>query len=97
MEALDRGRRASPTDAMRAAAELLEARRNAASDGASVSPSRIARLFANAGDKPKAIAWLERALEGRRPAALHTFADPSLDPFRNSPEFRELQERLGLP
>jgi serine/threonine-protein kinase len=78
--------------AMRLAAETLRER----SDLSYVQPTQIARLYAHAGDKDRALEWLEKAYQERLPAMIHLGVDPDWSSLRSEPRFQDLLRRLNL-
>ena len=79
--------------AMRLAAEKLAAR----SKATYVSPSRIAGLYAHAGEKKQALAWLEKAYEERNPNMATLNIDAHWANLRDEPGFQDLLRRMKLP
>ena len=79
--------------ALSLAAETLAAR----SRRAHVSPSRIARLYACAGENDLALDWLERAFEQREPNLPYIGVVPTYRGLRDDPRFSDLLRRLNLP
>jgi len=78
--------------AMRRAAGALAAR---AANGGRWATG-VAALYAYAGDKGRALDWLERAYEERDPN-LPYLRLPELDCLRDEPRFQALAHRLGIP
>jgi TolB-like protein/DNA-binding winged helix-turn-helix (wHTH) protein/tetratricopeptide (TPR) repeat protein len=62
-----------------------------------VSPFYIALVYTGLGDKPKALASLEKAYADRSNAIVFLKVDPQLDSLRSDPRFQSLQHRLALP
>jgi serine/threonine-protein kinase len=56
----------------------------------------VASLYAYAGEKDRALDWLERAYEERDPN-LPYLRTPDFDCLRDEPRFRALARRLGIP
>jgi TolB-like protein/Tfp pilus assembly protein PilF len=56
----------------------------------------VAGLYALAGEKDSAFAWLERAYQARDPNMLY-LDEPDLDAVRDDPRFRDMCRRVGLP
>jgi len=93
VRALQRGYTdAGYSGAMRLAAETLSKR----SGLTYVQPTQVARLYAHAGDKDHALAWLEKAYEERLPAMIHLDVDPDWSSLRSEPRFLDLVRRLNL-
>jgi TolB-like protein/DNA-binding winged helix-turn-helix (wHTH) protein len=68
----------------------------ASSKKASFVPSWfIASIYGFMGDKDRAFAWLEKAYEVRD--GVDSLYDPSWDPLRSDPRFKDLMRRVGLP
>ncbi len=59
-------------------------------------PTRVARLYADAGEKDHAIDWLERAYE-ERDSQLIFLHWPQWDSLRDNPRFQDLLRRMDLP
>ena len=76
--------------AMRLAAEKLAARSNAL-------PARIAALYAHAGQKDRALDWLETGYEEQDQLMVDLGVDPTYDPLRSDPRFQDLLRRMNLP
>jgi TolB-like protein/tRNA A-37 threonylcarbamoyl transferase component Bud32/Tfp pilus assembly protein PilF len=62
-----------------------------------VSPWQIATLYTRAGEKEKALDWLEIALEEQDPNFSYICVDPIFDYLRDEPRFKELIALLNLP
>jgi TolB-like protein len=56
-----------------------------------------AEIFAQWGDVPQALHWLETALALRDPQISQLKADPSLDPIRDDPRFKAVEAALHFP
>jgi serine/threonine protein kinase len=80
------------TLAMRRAAEVLVA----AARKSFVSPVDIAGFYCEAGEKAKAIDWLEKGYEVRDPNMPY-LGVPALDSLRSDPRFQDLMGRMNLP
>jgi eukaryotic-like serine/threonine-protein kinase len=61
-----------------------------------VDPVAVAAAFAEAGDRDRAIEWLERGYSEHRPSMLHVPANVAFDALRDDPRFRDLLRRIGL-
>ena len=94
VEALERGyAEAGYEAAMRSAAEILVAR----SRTTYVSPMPILQLFEMAGDKEKALEWLEKAFEEHNPNMPYIGTRPWSDSLRDDPRFQDLLRRMNFP
>ena len=62
-----------------------------------VIPSFIASIYGALGDKDKAFAELEKALEQRDSWLKWIKGDPMMAPLRDDPRFKEILKRLNLP
>jgi TolB-like protein/Flp pilus assembly protein TadD len=62
-----------------------------------VIPSFVASIYGALGDKDKAFAELEKALEQRDSWVKWIKVDPMFDPLRDDPRFKDLIHLLGLP
>lgn len=74
----------------------IEAARRRSSKGY-VSPSRIAGIYAWAGDADRAFAWLERARAEGASGVASFYQDPSWDPVRHDPRFQQFARKIRLP
>ena len=93
-EALERGyTQGGYAGAMRLAAEKLAAR----SKLTYVQPTRIARLYLSAGEKDRALDWLEKAYQERNSHLVYINVVPGWDPLRDDPRFQDLLRRLNFP
>ncbi len=61
-----------------------------------VSPFDIALIYTAIGDKDKAFAWLDKAVDERSTFLVYSKWEPRLDPLRSDPRFSELLTRIGL-
>ncbi len=94
VKALGRGSaEAGYPGAMRRVAEVLAAR----SKQIYILPTGIARLYAYAGEKNRALEWLEKAYQDRETGLVHLQVDPDWDILRDDPRFRELVGRMKFP
>jgi len=92
LEALNRGNEAGGyKEAMRQAADALAARSNRAYSLA------IATLYAYAGEKRKALDWLEIAYQEKMQDLVYLNVYPHWDPLRDDPRFQELIRRMNFP
>ena len=62
-----------------------------------VSPWQIATLYTRAGEKDKALDWLEKAYEERDGNFSYICVDPIFDGLRDDPRFEKLMGYLSLP
>ncbi len=59
---------------------------------------RIARLYAHAREKDRALEWLEKAYEERDPAMPYVVGGlPGWDSLRSDPRFQSLLRRMNFP
>lgn len=92
--ALDEGyARGGYAEAMRRGAEALVARFH---EGLALA-SDTANFYALAGDKDKAIEWLEKGLEARDPVMPYLGMFPTLDDLLPDPRFQDLLRKMKLP
>jgi len=56
-----------------------------------------AAIYAQWGDRPKALEWLDRALQLRDTGLVFLKTDPLLDPLRNEPRFQAIERQLKFP
>ncbi len=90
---LDGGyRRGGPRGAMRAHVEFM-----IASAKGPLNPLVIAGMYADAGDRDKAMEWLEKAFAVRMPTLLHVVASPSFDSMHDDRRYQNLLRRIGIP
>ena len=93
-EALDRGyAQGGYAGAMRLAAETLAA----LSKRTYVQAMQIAKLYAHAGEKDRALDWLEKAYQERESRLVYLGVVPGWDPLRDDPRFQDLLRRMNLP
>ncbi|MBZ5561642.1 MAG: winged helix-turn-helix domain-containing protein [Acidobacteriia bacterium] len=94
VEAMDRGyARGGYREAMRLSAETLVRR----SKRTYVSATGIAVHYADAGEKDRAMEWLEKAYAERKPDMVHLGVAPDWDPVRSDPRFQALLRRMNFP
>jgi serine/threonine-protein kinase len=92
LDALNRGNEEGGyMEAMRQAAEALAARSNRAYSLA------IATLYTHAGEKGKALDWLEIAFQEKMQDLVYLNVYPTWDPLRDDPRFQELIRRMNFP
>ena len=77
-------------DAERTLAKLKAARGDAAA-------YQYGEIYAQWGDVPQALEWLEKAMQLRDGGLLWLKADPLLDPLRNEPRFQAIERELKFP
>jgi TolB-like protein/Tfp pilus assembly protein PilF len=58
---------------------------------------QYAEVYAQWGDAPKALEWLEKALRLRDPGLSDLKVDPLLDPLRKEPRFQAIERELKFP
>jgi tetratricopeptide (TPR) repeat protein len=58
---------------------------------------QYAAIYAQWGDRLKALEWLETALRLRDPGLIFVKADPLLDPLRKEPRFQAIERELKFP
>jgi len=91
-EALERGNAdGGYSEAMRRAAESLAKRSNLA------YAMRIATHFTFAGEKERALEWLEKAYQERLQNMIYLNVYPKWDSLRDDPRFQDLLRRMNLP
>lgn len=56
-----------------------------------------ATIYAQWGDRPKALDWLDTAVHSRNSALEYLKIDPLLDPVRNDPRFQAIERELKFP
>ena len=57
----------------------------------------IAELYDSAGDKERAIEWIEKAIEMRHPGVIYLGTKHFITLRRDDPRFQSLLRRIGLP
>jgi TolB-like protein/cytochrome c-type biogenesis protein CcmH/NrfG len=93
VDTLDVGYRESGyPGAMLLAAKKLEAR----SQRTHVPATRIARMYAHAGDNDRALGWLEKACEAQENPLVHLRISWDWHNLRDDPRFRDLLRRVKL-
>jgi hypothetical protein len=58
---------------------------------------QYAAFYAQRGDNPKALAWLETALRLRDSGLENLKTDPLMDPLRQEPQFQAVMRELRFP
>jgi len=92
LEALNRGNeKGGYKEAMRQAAEALAARSNRAYS------MGIATLYTYAGEKDRALDWLEIAFQERMQDLVYLNVYPKWDLLRDDPRFQQLVRRMNFP
>jgi TolB-like protein/Flp pilus assembly protein TadD len=61
------------------------------------APYQYAEIYAQWGDRPKALAWLETAMRLRDAGLVYVKTDPLLDPLRKEPRFQAIERALKFP
>ena len=89
----DTYRRSGPQAALRAYSSRVAA---TLVKGDRVDPVAVAVAFAEAGDRDRAIEWLERGYAEHRPTMLHVPANVAFESLRDDPRFQDLLRRIGL-
>ena len=79
--------------AMRRAAEILATRGRKTY----VAPADVAGLYAMAGEKAQALAWLEKGLEVHDPQMPENSRHRVVETLRSDPRFQALLRRMNLP
>jgi tetratricopeptide (TPR) repeat protein len=62
-----------------------------------VLPSDVAMLYAWAGEKAQAVAWLEKGFEVHDPNMPYISVDPTYNTLRSDPRFQALMRRMNYP
>jgi tetratricopeptide (TPR) repeat protein len=92
--ALDEGyARGGYAEGMKRTAEALIGRL----PGVFCKPYDIATFYALAGEKDRALEWLEKAFVGRDQELPYLRCNPCFDDLRPDPRFRELLRKMNLP
>jgi tetratricopeptide (TPR) repeat protein len=78
------------SDADAALATLMAAQGDA-------STFQYAEIYAQWGNIPKALEWLEAAYRTHDPGLLYLKVDPMLDPLRQEPRYKEIERKLKFP
>ena len=58
---------------------------------------QYATIYAQWGNLPKALEWLETALKLRDPGLVDLKTDPLMDPIREEPRFKAVIKELKFP
>jgi tetratricopeptide (TPR) repeat protein len=89
----DSYRRRGPEAALKAYASVIA---DALVKRGGRAPVAVAAAFAEAGDRDRAILWLERGFAAHEPTMLHVPATVAFDSLRDDPRFQALIRRVGL-
>jgi TolB-like protein/DNA-binding winged helix-turn-helix (wHTH) protein/Tfp pilus assembly protein PilF len=60
-------------------------------------PTTIAIGYAHLGERQRALAWLEQAVEERDPTAVYMKIEPSFDALRGDARFQQIVKNAGIP
>jgi len=94
LDALERGyAQGGYREANRLAAQQAEMQ----SKQAYVPPGEIAPFYLEAGQKDRALDWLERCFDEHESVSVYAAVDPGWDSVRTEPRFQALVRRLNLP
>ncbi|HEX9382615.1 MAG TPA: hypothetical protein VF908_04395, partial [Gemmatimonadaceae bacterium] len=58
---------------------------------------QYAEVYAQWGNIPKALEWLETAYRKHDPGLIELQVDPLLDPLRQEPRYKEIERKLKFP
>jgi len=58
---------------------------------------QYAAIYAQWGDRPKALEWLDTAIRRRDPGLIYLKTDPLMDPLRKEPRFQAIERELKFP
>ncbi|HSC28596.1 MAG TPA: protein kinase [Vicinamibacterales bacterium] len=91
LEAIERGYRAGGAQGLkRAMADHYAAR-------GGDNLVTVATLYAAAGEPERALDWLDKAIQARRPQVLHVKMHPDFDSLHGNPRYESLLKRIGFP
>ena len=62
-----------------------------------VAAYQYATIYAQWGNTPKALEWLDIAMRLRDPGLVYLKTDPLLDPLRQEPRFQAVMRELKFP
>jgi serine/threonine-protein kinase len=62
-----------------------------------VAAFQYAEIYAQWGDVPKALGWIEKAYRLQDPGLIFAKVDELLDPLRQEPRFKEIERKLNFP
>jgi tetratricopeptide (TPR) repeat protein len=65
--------------------------------GGDTGAYQYATIYAQWGNRAKAVEWLETALRLRDPGLVYLKIDPLLDPLRKEPRFQAIERELKFP
>jgi tetratricopeptide (TPR) repeat protein len=66
-------------------------------EGGDAAAYQYATIYAQWGNRAKALEWLETALRLRHPGLIYVKTDPLLDPIRQEPRFQAIERELKFP
>ena len=78
-------------------ARAVQARLDSLTAARYVSPNLLASIAEALGDRRRAFAWLEEALEDRAGDVVYLDRDPRLDRLRGDRRFARIRRIVGLP
>ena len=61
------------------------------------SAYQYAAIYAQRGNTPEALEWLDTAIRVRDPGVVYLKTDPLMDPLRNEPRFQAIERALKFP
>ena len=61
------------------------------------APYQYGEIYAQWGNRPKALGWLESAMRLRDAGLVYVKTDPLLDPLRREPRFQAIEQALKFP
>jgi DNA-binding winged helix-turn-helix (wHTH) protein/TolB-like protein/Flp pilus assembly protein TadD len=61
-----------------------------------VSPAIVAGIYADLGDKEKALDYLEKSIDAHEPSVIQLKIEPQFDVLRDQPRFADLLAKVGL-
>ena len=76
--------------------ELALNQQSASSRFSYISPADLGVSYAMAGEKDRALAWLEKAYEQHDPGLAELKVEPGVDSLRSDPRYVELLKKLRL-
>jgi hypothetical protein len=65
--------------------------------GGDAGAYQYALIYAQWGNRPKALEWLEKAMRSRDGGLATLKCDPLADPLRNEPRFQAIERELKFP
>jgi hypothetical protein len=57
----------------------------------------VALVYAGLGEKDRAFEWLEKAYRVHDKGMVYLRVDPTLDPLRSAPRYKDLLRRMNFP